>query len=181
MSDRRLVALLLLVVLVAGCANPYTIVRDLDAPVSEHATFSVVQITDNLPTTIDPGERPTQQQIDELRLEIASALEELDDFDWNRIGADDAADYEIRGRLVDFAPGSGWVRFLIGFGAGTARITVVLELYSTWDDRVLFAGRYEAAVSSWAESGDVMYSRVAHAFADHIADRQEELTSGPSR
>jgi len=177
----RIPSLLGLVLLVAGCATPYTIVHDLDTPVGKTASFAVTSIADNLRVDIDPADRPTQEQMDRLRSEIAAAIEDLDEIQWSATESAMAADYEIRGRLVDFAPGNGLLRFLVGFGAGSARITIVLELYSAWDDRVIFTGRYEDYVVSWAEGGDAMYARIAKAFAQHIEDQQEKLREGTSR
>ncbi len=76
--------------------------------------------------------------------------------------------YEITGSILGYKAGSGFLRFMIGFGAGSAKMLTHLELRDTTNDQTIFGGNFEGTVKSWAESGSEMFKRVARDFSKEL-------------
>ena len=72
--------------------------------------------------------------------------------------------YEVRGSILEYKRGSGFLRFMIGFGAGSAKVVTELSLVDLGDGGTVFSGNFEGTVGSWGESGEAMYKRVAKDF-----------------
>ena len=97
------------------------------------------------------------------------------------------AEYIVEGSVLEFKKGSGLVRFLIGFGAGNAKVTTELRLIKRSQspeeqDEIIFAGNFKRSVSDWTESGDKTFENVAKDFAKALQKRlkklEKELESG---
>jgi hypothetical protein len=93
----------------------------------------------------------------------------------------DGCGYEVRGRILEYERGSGFLRFMIGFGAGSAKVVTELSLIDRHDGRIVFSGNFEGLVTNWKESGAEIYKSVATDFRKAIkksggcaADPKEE-------
>jgi hypothetical protein len=151
--------------------TPYVVTTKLEKPLDSPASCSIGIITDELPEGMDMENRPTIEEIDNLKDKIMERLEEREVF--SVIGS--GADYEVRGSILEFKRGSGTVRFLIGFGLGNAKMVTSLELVDQRTGNVVFGGNFDATVSSWAESGDKIYHTISDNFAKALKKQNEKL------
>ena len=157
-----------------GCTKNYTVIQPLGESIDSGENCFIGEIKDELPLDMDPEDKPTQEHIDLLKSAIMEELAEKDLF--NRITMDPGSErYEVSGAIVEFKRGSGWIRALIGFGVGSAKLTVYLELYDTEAKNVLFSANFKQTVSSYMESGDETFRRVAKDFAKALEDQIENL------
>jgi hypothetical protein len=175
MTFTRLASILLLMLLlVAGCAKPYKITQPLEEPLIHGSAVSIGPVHDALPPDMDEEDKPTEEHINKLRRYLFEELERKQLFD----GVfPDSADtkYEVVGRMLTFKKGSGAVRFFIGFGLGDAEVTVGLELVEKETSEVKFAGNFKQVVSHWATSGDQVFRNVAKDFAKALEKNMKEL------
>jgi len=79
------------------------------------------------------------------------------------------------GTVLEYTKGSGVVRYLIGFGAGKAAVTMELKLVSVSTGQVLFSGNFRQQVGSWTESGDECWERIAKEFAKELEKQNNKL------
>jgi hypothetical protein len=164
--NSRLMALLVwigILGLAGGCAK-YKITQPLEEVVPRMSGCRIGDITDQLLANFDEEKKPTLEHITKFKIYLKEELEKRDIF---RIlgSASSEAQYEVSGGILDFKQGSGIVRWLVGFGAGSAKVTVDLRLKDLKSGQVLFAGNFKQTVSSWMESGDKTFQRVASDFA----------------
>lgn len=168
---------LVLLVLIAGCAKKYVITVPLEAPLKEVPFFTVGDIVDQLPVDLEEGDKPTTEDIARFKDIILEELEKQK-ITLLFVSFDEEHLYEVRGSLLDFRGGSSALRILFGFGAGSARITVNLELVESETNRIVFAGNFKQTVSHWAESGREMYKRVAKDFAKELKKQLKKQLGG---
>jgi hypothetical protein len=171
----RFLALLALVValLASGCAKQYVITKDLAVPLESPARVRVGAIADELPATVDEEDKPSAEDIEKFRRYLTEELRSIKS-DIQVIQAGDAA-YEVTGGIMQYTQGSGFLRFLIGFGAGSAKVLTELKVVEVATGNVVFGGNFEGSVSSWAETGDEMFRKVARNFAKEIERQQKNL------
>ncbi len=175
MRHRRRPAFVLVVLLslgLAGCAT-YKVTTPLEEPLNTTATWHIGEIRDALPADMDPEDRPSESHITLLKSHLKEQLEKKKLF--QVAGAPGADVFDITGSILEFKKGSGFVRFLIGFGLGNAVLTVELQLRNRFTGEVLFSGNFKQQVSSWAESGDECFKRVAKDFAKALEKQQKKL------
>lgn len=162
------ITLLALVVVlgVSGCAKQFAITTDLAEPLESPARFLVGSVTDQLPSTVEAKDKPSAEDIGKFRRYLT---EELDEFAPTilMVQAGDAA-YEVTGAIMEYTKGSGFLRFMIGMGAGAAKVLTQLKVVEVATGDVIFAGNFEGAVSSWTEGGDMMFRKVARNFAKEL-------------
>ncbi len=177
-SVHILFGVVLLAVLVAGCTKPYKITFELEQPLDQRLNCSVGAIDDELPVDTDPSDKPTVEQIDKFRERLEEELDNIDLFaSVGETGKDSSvtAGYHVTGGIVEFKRGSGFVRFLIGFGLGNAYLTVRLALVDNETGATVFEGYFKQAVSSWMESGDKTFERVAQSFAKAVKSEDKKI------
>jgi len=169
------------IMLLIGCTKAYIITDDLSEPLTLNQYCFIGAITDELPEDFEEDDKPTAETIEDFKTYIIEELSQKGIFaDFPANGQD--APYEITGSILDYKKGSGFVRFLIGFGAGSARVTVALRLIDTSTDQVVFGGNFTGNVTNWAEEGHMMFKRVAKDFAKQLEKAVEkvELESMPT-
>ena len=87
------------------------------------------------------------------------------------VQAGDAA-YEVTGAIMQYTKGSGFLRFMIGLGAGAAKVLTEMKVVEVATGEVVFAGNFEGVVSSWTEGGgDMMFRKVAQDFAKELTEQ----------
>lgn len=158
--------------IVGGCSKPYVITTELDRPLAKTAVFSIGQITDEFPDDFDAAKKPTVEDIERFKHLIQSQLAETELFG-TEVGID-TAQYEVQGSILDYKKGSGAVRFLIGFGAGNAKVTTALRLVNKANNEVVFAGNFHGTVSSWGEKGNKVFDSAAKNFAKALKKKMKE-------
>ena len=157
--------------LVSGCAQQYVITTELTEPLGSPARLNVGPITDQLPATVESDAKPSAEDIQKFKSYLEDELTSLDS-GMLATRAEDA-EYEVTGGIMQYTKGSGFLRFLIGFGAGSAKVLTELKVVDIATDRVVFAGNFEGSVTSWAESGDQMFRKVAQNFAKELRKQNE--------
>jgi hypothetical protein len=165
--------------LAAGCTKPYKVLVDLEAIPERGSVCSVGNIVDELPFDMDPEDKPTAEDIEKLKNHLIGELVKKEVFDHVDI-FDPHSDYQVRGSVLSFTRGSGFLRFLFGAFAGSAQVTVSLELYDKKQERVLFSGNFTGQVSDWTETGDKTFKQVAENFANEIKSQKKKLAEQPA-
>ncbi len=162
--------------LVLGCAKSYVVTRPLGQPLSSPVTIRVGEITDGLPMDMPQEQKPDPGDLEKFRKYLA---EEIGQVKGIRMAEEpgDSLGYEVRGSLLEYARGSGALRFFVGFGAGAARATTALELVDRDSGRVVFSANLHGDVTAW-ESGDEMYRKIA---ADFARELEKQLRSSRRR
>ena len=164
-------SILALGLLIMLSCTPYVITTKLEKPLDSSAYCSVAPIGDQLPEGMEMEDRPTIEEIERLENMLIERIEEREVF--SVIGS--GAEYEIRGSILEFKRGSGAVRFLIGFGAGNAKMVASLELVDQRTEEVVFGGNFDAVVASWAEKGDKIFYTIADNFAKALKKQNKKL------
>ncbi|MEE8575626.1 MAG: DUF4410 domain-containing protein [candidate division Zixibacteria bacterium] len=174
-SMALLAAVLLLIV--SGCAKHYVITQGLEEPINSQPTCYVDEIVDYLPVDTKVEDRPTTEDIDKLRGYIVERMQDegvvsmLSEFSDEL----DSARYRVSGKIMAFKKGSGFLRYLIGFGAGSAKLTVALDLVDQKTDKIIYSGSFSEKISSGYESGAESFKRVAKNFAKALRKENEKL------
>jgi hypothetical protein len=172
------IALILFLTLIAGflsgCGKPYIITQELKVPVSTNKTCAIGSIIDELPADFDAAKKPSEEEINKLKDCLYKAVEkerllEMVGIDAGRI------DYKIQGSVLDYAKGSGFLRFMVGFGAGSAKVTIGLRLIDTKTDEIIYGGNFIGTVSSWAASGDQMFKIVSGNFVKELKKELKKM------
>lgn len=169
---------LLVLTLAVGCSQPYRITHNLETPIDFAVACSIGDIGDELPLDTEADNKPTVEQIEKLRGYLEKELSEEDFFKIVGLtGSGIAAShsYEVTGGIVEYKRGSGFVRFLIGFGAGNAKLTARLSLVDLTTNQTVFEGYFKRVVSSGYESGDKTLERIAQDFAKALKKEMKRL------
>jgi len=169
------VALLMLIVFLAGCAT-YKVTSPLERPIGTSGNWYIGEIRDALPADTEPEDRPDEFAITKLKGHLKTELEKKHLYQTG--GQTPADDLEIRGNILEYKKGSGFLRFLFGAFAGGAVLTTELQLCQRQGGEVLFAGNFSQRVSSWAESGDEMFKRIAKDFAKALEKNNKKALQG---
>ena len=149
----------------------------LEQPINNTSFCSIGEIKDELPADFDEDDKPTLEDIDKFRDHLRIELEKKGIFQNVRL-INPESEYEVTGSILDFKKGSGFVRFLGLFGAGNARLTVTLRLEDRNTRNILFAGNFRQQVSSYLESGEMIFQRVAQDLAKELEKQIKKLKKG---
>jgi hypothetical protein len=158
--------IILLLVLMMGCSKPYMITQELTAPFNRGASCSIGDIIDALPSDFEADKKPTAEDMEKFKEYLAEALMGKELFGETAIDLS-KAEYEVTGSILDFAKGSGFLRFIFGW-AGEAKVTVSLQLLEKSTKNIVFSGNFVGTVTSGWEEGDKMYEYVAENFAGKL-------------
>lgn len=161
------------ILLFSGCA-PYKITQPLEQPLKKPSNCSIGEIADMLPTDFDEDDKPTLEHIDRFKDYLRIELEKKGFFQNVQLMSPES-EYQVTGGILDFKKGSGFVRFLGLFGAGNAKLTTTLKLQDRNTGETLFAGTFKQEVSSYLESGDKIFERVAQDFAKELGKQIKKL------
>lgn len=176
MKTRLTVLALILVlsaVMVSGCAKPYAITTSLDASLEQPAGFRVGTINDALPPDLDLEDRPSAEDIDKFEQFL---IEEIENRKLNlELDNGEYCGYEINASLLDYKKGSGFLRFLIGFGAGGSKVVTEVKLVDLGTGETVFGGNFDGKISSWMEKGSSMFKSVARNFSKALEKQQNKL------
>jgi PBP1b-binding outer membrane lipoprotein LpoB len=172
-SKKLLVAILLCPFLLSGCAQ-YVITQELEQPIPNTAACAIGNVTDELPLDMDEADKPTSEDIEKLKGYLVEEINKKEIFS-SISAAYGSQQFEIRGGILEFKRGSGFVRFLGLFGAGNAYITVSLNLVDLSTGQIVFGGNFKGQVSSYMEAGQKMYQNVSKNFASALKKRIKAL------
>lgn len=161
-----------LVVVFAGCAK-YKITTPLEQPLDTAAKWRMGEIVDALPPDMEVEDKPDDFQYAVLADKIREQIEKKKIF--NSMADFGSGNLEIAGSIIEYRKGSGFLRFMIGFGAGSSVLTVELQVRDRTTGAVLFSGNFKGVVSSWAESGEKCFDTVAKDFAKALEKQQKKL------
>lgn len=164
------------VLLVLGCTPGHLVTRGLEEPLAPPVVLLVGSFLDRMPLDTPDRDKPSAETIESLKAAFRTAIEAHEGF--ALAGPDDDARYELRGAILDYQQGSGALRFFLGFSSGTARTIAELHLVDVTDGSRAFSGNFVGEVTSWAETGDAMFTRMAKDFCTTLDDQREALTDG---
>jgi hypothetical protein len=164
-----------LVVMLAGCAT-YKVTTPLEQPIDTAASWRMGQIRDALPPDIEAEDKPDEFQYTVLADKIREQIDKKKIF--GSVADPTSKKLEISGSIIEYKKGSGFLRFMIGFGAGSAVLTTELQVRNLETGAVLFSGNFKGTVSSWSESGDKCFDTVAKGFAKALEKEQKRLLKG---
>lgn len=167
-------ALILSLLVIAGCTKPYRITHDLERPLEGVTVIGVGEIRDDLPWTMEEEDKPSLEKIDKLRYELEDALMDSEQFHVLDLG-DPSVKYEVVGSVLEYKEGSGVARFFIGFGVGDAKLTVELSLWDLTTRQTVFSAVFKRVIRDWAVAGDEMWGRVAREFVKALEKESEKL------
>ncbi len=156
--------------LAVGCAKNYKITQALQETYNTVGACEIGAVRDALPPDFDPDDKPTQEHMDKFQTYLINELNERRLFGEVSFKSERPT-YRIDAALLDFAEGSGFLRFLFGAWAGSAKMTVHLELVDIENDEVIFAGNFSQTVTHYSESGDKIFERVAEDFAKELDEQ----------
>jgi hypothetical protein len=164
MKGQKQIAITFCMIALFISCTPYVITTPLSVPFESSQRCAIGEIADALPADMDIEKKPTIEEINMFKDELDYVLNEKDVFEMVDYSGDPI--YEVSGDLLSFKRGSGVARFFIGFGIGSAKMTIALKLIDLADSsKVIFAGNFSAEVSDWATKGDQMYKTTANNFA----------------
>ncbi len=165
---------LAMLLLAGGCVQNYRVTQPLEQPLNQNAHCEIGAIADALPQDYEEEDKPSSAFVAKLRGSLVKEVMELEVF--ASIGENNAeADYEISRSILDYKKGSGFLRFLIGFGAGSSKLTVELSLTDRTSGSVIFSGNFSQSVSSWAEESDATCEKLAKDFAKAVKKQLKAL------
>lgn len=160
--------LLLFGLVVLACAPSYQVTEEL----SQILVTGVCRIGaieyDSAVVSVGPGPL-SREPIHLLRQQLEFALEGADLFSEVTL-YEDSEDYVVRGVIREFRDQSGHLNFPGLSRSGTVQATVHLELLDT-TGAVLFAGDFSRRVTSRYGVNELVYERIAHAFARAIREQ----------
>jgi len=159
-----------------SCAK-YKITHKLEQPINQPSNCSIGEIKDELPADFDEDDKPSLEHIDKFKDYLRIALIEKGIFR-DVLLMNPESEYQVTGGILDFKKGSGFVRFLGLFGAGNAKVTTTLRLEDRNTGEILFAGNFKQEVSSYMESGEKIFERVAKDFAKELSKQINKLKRG---
>jgi hypothetical protein len=168
-----LLAILCGIILFSACAQ-YKITKGLEQPINDTVSCNIGEIMDELPVGFEEEDKPTLEHIEKFRSYLKEEVEKEGIFKSILIMNPEAS-YEVTGSILDFKKGSGAVRFIGLFGAGNAKLTTSLKLIDKNTGEILFAGNFKQTVSSWLESGDNIFQKIAHDFAKELKKQNKKL------
>jgi hypothetical protein len=177
MRLRNLIVLILIsivFIVFIGCSKPYVITRNLDYSIEPQQSCSIGNIVDELPVDFDAEDKPTAENIMQLKIKLEEYLAKKDIYEIIRLDFPDA-DFEVTGAILDYKKGSGFLRFLFGAWAGAARVTVALDLTDNYTGDIIFSGNFYGTVTQWTESGDMIFNQVALNFAKALKKELKKL------
>lgn len=169
----RILLAIALVLAVSGCSKPYVITTDLSDPLTDQSCVQIAEFRDLLPEDTDPDSRPTAEDVAKFKTYLAEEFAARRHL--TMAVSDAGCPYEVQGSLLSYTKGSGWMRFLVGFGAGDSKVVTELRMVDTRDGSTVFAGNFTGQVSSWADSGDKMFKMVSRDFTKQLEKRARAL------
>jgi hypothetical protein len=178
MNSRTVLVTLLwasVILLAAGCAS-YKVTTPLEQPLDTSAKWCMVEIRDALPPDIEAEDKPDEFQYTILADKIREQIIKKKIF--AGLADPGSCQLEITGSIIEYKKGSGFLRFMIGFGAGNAVLTTELQVRNRVTGAVLFSGNFRGTVSSWAEAGKKCFDTVAKDFAKALEKQQKQLLKG---
>lgn len=160
--------------IITGC-TPYVITHPLERIIDDSETCTVGSFLDELPSDMDPEDKPTMEEMMLFKNTLQDYLEEHELFymmDFDESGSD----YIIKARLLEFSRGSGTLRFLLAILPGAAaKIVTSIELINAKTGEVVFSGNFRGEVTDWSESGELMYNQVARNFVKALERQHKKL------
>ncbi len=165
--EKVILALGVIALLAVGCTKRYVITDELYAPLPEQSVLSIGAIVDDLPMDMTEDEKPTAEHISMFKSKLLERIEKKDIFSAVSI-SNDSANYILRGSITEYKEGSGLMRALIGFGAGSSKLAVTLEMRDARSGQLVFGGNYTGQVSDWGVKGEKMFDSIAKDFAKSL-------------
>lgn len=164
---------LLLLMLVAGGCTPYAVLTPLEKPMETPSKLTMGAITDRLPLDMEDQDKPTMEEIQKFKDLLFNELSKKEFIEMLEHNSPDAR-YEVNGEVIEYKRGSGALRFLVGFGAGNARILTTMSLIDKTSDEKVFSASFKAEIGDWMTKGDEMYNKIAKNFAKAVEKEQKK-------
>ncbi len=177
MLTKKTTSFLIVVLLIfcfVGCGKQYVVTQNVDEFISNVSICSVGGFTDDLPSDFPAENKPTMEEIEKFRDIIVEELGKVEIFRYVEINSI-SSQYEVSGSILDFKKGSGFLRFLIGFGVGSAKLTVAMDLTDKKTNRIIFSGNFSRTISDWTTSGDDKYKYIARDFAKELKKQLKKI------
>lgn len=171
MKYTSLLLIIAVVILTAGCAKNYRIRYGLEQPLPAGATISVGEITDLLPIDMDENNKPTFEDVAKFRRVLSEELAKQDNLNFTSF----AGNLVVEGTILEWNKGSGVARAFLPFGIGKARLSIKLTLIDSQTKQILFGGNFDEVVTSYVESGDETFKRIAKNFVKQLCKQIEKL------
>lgn len=169
----RILITIAFVLAVSGCSKSYVITTDLADPLADQSCVQIAEVRDLLPEDTDADSRPTAEDVAKFKTYLAEEFAARKDL--AMAISDAGCSYEVQGSLLSYRKGSGFLRFLVGFGAGNSKVVTELKMIDTRDGSTVFAGNFTGQVSSGVESGDKMFKAVSRDFTKQLEKRARAL------
>ncbi|MBU0507952.1 DUF4410 domain-containing protein [bacterium] len=158
---------LVISVLVVGCAAPnrYAMKSPATADVRSFRSVEVVSVSTGITEDeLDPG-TPT-----ELRMAIISAIQKARTYRQVAAELDSSAGVlQIRAKIVRFDRGSQAARYLVGFGAGKARLHVDCEFVDKESESIVAVGTFIAEIAGGLFGGTSNQGTMSKNVAKQVA------------
>jgi hypothetical protein len=174
MNPWRCFALAATVALIAGCTKPFVVTQPLSESLTAPATIAIGEVKDELPVDLEPQKKPKEEEFRKLRVFLGEEIAKKELWKFVPEATAATAQYEVQGSFLEFKRGSGAARFFIGFGVGNSKATIGLRLIDKSSGATVFAGNFTGQVTSWAESGDQAFRRIAHDFAKELEKQMKK-------
>lgn len=164
---------LLIALVIIGCSKPYTIIQPLEEPIAQPALIRFGSFVDQLPISTPDDKKPTLDDITKFKVTLLEHLLKTEVF-----AAPDSNStvpiYEVRGSIIEYKRGNGFMRFMFGMGIGSAKLLTHLELVRTNDSHIVFSGDFAGYVGDGLVSGSDMYKQVAKDFSNALKKDNEK-------
>ena len=174
-QHRLMLTTIILLITVCACTKPYIITTPLENNLDETPTFFISDMEDHLPSDMKAEDKPTIEELSALRGYLEAELQEQGLIPRMSNGSGNVQ-YQLNGAVLSFKAGSGFLRFLFGAWAGSAKLTVSLELIETTNENIIFAGNFTRIVTSWVETRDEMYKNIAKDFSKALKKQREDIS-----
>lgn len=188
------IALLLCwIVLIAltGCAKRHVVLFVAEEPIAMGSTCTIGGIGDRMPEDTDLEAKPSLEDIQFFKSEIAKHLNERDLLRIDSVSPD-TPPYEVRGDVLGHSRGSWFLRAFLGLGLGAAELTTDLRVVrmDTNIEQTVFEAVFKQKVHHWTESRRDLFRKMAKDFAKaldkHLKDedvvaKQIEKTARDAR
>ena len=162
--------------LLAGCApKRYVVTTPLVAVTEQPTQIRIGPIQDNLPDDTEPDRRPTTEDMEKFRTYLAEEISGSKKLQMKASSDSGACCYEVRAALMEYKKGSGFLRFLIGFGAGTASMTTALSLVDTRTNATVFSGNFISRETRGMVSGSQIYRQTSKDFVKALEEENSNL------
>ncbi|MFH1687460.1 MAG: hypothetical protein ABIE70_08070 [bacterium] len=175
MKETRLSIAVAVIIVVAllGCSQTYQMNQSLTEPLVAPETCRIGVIEDALPDSQPPEQRPTAANLDQFRLDLATAIDEKHSL--RMVDSLQPAAYEVRTKLLAFEKVDGFFVSLFPFLVNRARLTAYVELVHLESDQVVCAGEFNRSERTFIRPTAETFRGIARDFAGEVSKQNRRL------